>query len=198
MLSLHSVCFEFPNIQLGQLYHHYSNTNSQLCSTVCASRIIHHLSKWSHFPIPVETSMFHNLKWLHQQKLQFRSGNTRVIQMALMALTEPRTLRLRCTCYPWPRRRVALHMYLLYSLLMFTHHQKDTCVTLFAGAAVILKLFTQRLAMVNHSYYLSLNDFQTLCIQFVFSSIYVCMYQYSYLSTHGISGLAAPGDCQQF
>ena len=49
-------------------------------------------------------------------------------------------------------------------------------------------------AMLNHSYYLSFNDFQNLCIQFVFSS----MYQYSYLSTHGISGLAACGDCQQF
>jgi len=28
--------------------------------------------------------------------------------------------------------------------------------------------------------------------------IYVSMYLYSYLSTHGISGLAARGDCQQF
>ena len=57
---------------------------------------------------------------------------------------------------------------LLYIVVTFTHHQKDTCVTLFAGAAVILKPFTQRLAMLNHSYYLSFNDFQNLCIQFVF------------------------------
>ena len=74
----------------------------------------------------------------------------------------------------------------------------------------MLKPFTQCLAMFlpfsghrfcgnaagapgNHSYYLSLNDFQNLSIQFVFSSMYLC-----YLSTHGISGLAACGDCQQF
>jgi len=74
----------------------------------------------------------------------------------------------------------------------------------------MLKPFTQRLAMFmpfsgcrffgnaagapgNHSYYLSFNNFQNLCIQFVFSSMYLC-----YLSTHGISGLAARGDCQQF
>jgi len=89
-------------------------------------------------------------------------------------------------------------------------HQNDTCVTRFAVAAVMLKPFTQRLAMFmpfsgrrffgnaagapgNHSYYLSFNDFQNLCIQFVFSSMYLC-----YLSTHGISGLAARGDCKQF
>jgi len=29
----------------------------------------------------------------------------------------------------------------------YTHHQNDTCVTLFAGAAVMLYLFRQRLAM---------------------------------------------------
>jgi len=58
----------------------------------------------------------------------------------------------------------------------------------------MLKPFTQRLAMLNHSYYLEFNDFQNLCVQFVFSS----MYLYSYQSTQGISGLAARGDCQQF
>ena len=41
---------------------------------------------------------------------------------------------------------------LLYFVVTFTHHQNDTCVTLFAGAAVMLKPFTQRLAMLNHSY----------------------------------------------
>jgi len=86
----------------------------------------------------------------------------------------------------------------------------DTCVTRFTVAAVMLKPFTQRLAMFmpfsgrcffgnaagalgNRSYYLSFNDFQNLCIQFVFSSMYLC-----YLYTHGISGLAARGDCQRF
>jgi len=64
---------------------------------------------------------------------------------------------------------------LCYFVVTFTHHQKDTCVTLFAGAAVMLKLFTQCLAMLNHSYS-SFNDFQNLCIQFVFSSMYLCIY----------------------
>jgi len=41
---------------------------------------------------------------------------------------------------------------LLYIVVIFMHHQKDTCVTLFAGAAVMLTPFTQRLAMLNHSY----------------------------------------------
>jgi len=36
---------------------------------------------------------------------------------------------------------------LLYFVVTFTHHQKDTCVTLFARAAVMPKPFTQRLAM---------------------------------------------------
>jgi len=86
-------------------------------------------------------------------------------------------------------------------------HQKETCVTHFA---VMLKPCTQRLAMFlpfsgrrslrnaagalgNHSHSLLFNDFQNICIQFVFSSMYLF-----YVSTHGISGLAARGDCQQF
>jgi len=51
------------------------------------------------------------------------------------------------TCYTSPRRRVALHTYLLYFVVTYTHHQNNTCVPLFAGAAVMLKQFTQRLAM---------------------------------------------------
>jgi len=46
------------------------------------------------------------------------------------------------------RRLVGLHTYLLYFVVTYTHQQNDTCVTLFAGAAVIQKHFTQRLAMV--------------------------------------------------
>jgi hypothetical protein len=61
---------------------------------------------------------------------------------------------------------------LIYFVVMFTHHQKDTCVTLFPGAAVMLKLLTQRLAMLNHTYYLLFNNFPDLCIQFVISSMY--------------------------
>jgi len=109
--------------------------------------------------------------------------NTRVFQTALMALADPRTLGWRITWYPSPRRRVVFHTYLLYFVVMFTHHPKDTCVTLFAGAVVMLKPFTQSLAMLNHSYYLSFNDFQNLCIQFVFSFICLCINIATYLHT---------------
>ena len=51
-----------------------------------------------------------------------------------------------------------------YFVVTCTHHQKDTCVTLITRAAVLLKPFTQHLAMLNHSYYLSFNHFQNLCI----------------------------------
>jgi len=64
---------------------------------------------------------------------------------------------------------------LLYFAVTFMHHQKVKCVTLIAGAGVMLKPFTQCLAMLNHSYS-SLNDFQNLYIQFVFSSMYLCIY----------------------
>ena len=95
--------------------------------------------------------------------------NTRVFRTALTALTEPRTRWGRITRYPSSRRRVALHTYLLYFVVTYTHHQNDTCVTLFAGAAVMLKPFTQRLAIddkpgstSNHSHVFSL--YSHLCI----------------------------------
>jgi len=44
---------------------------------------------------------------------------------------------------------VALHTYLLHCVVTYKHHQNDMCVTLFAVAAVMLKPFTQRLAMFN-------------------------------------------------
>jgi len=47
----------------------------------------------------------------------------------------------------------------------------------------VVKLFTQCLAMLNHSYYFSFNNFQNLCIQFVFSSMYLCIYIATYLHT---------------
>ena len=40
--------------------------------------------------------------------------NTRVFRTALMALTEPRTLWRRITCFPSRRRRVTLHTHLHY------------------------------------------------------------------------------------
>jgi len=41
---------------------------------------------------------------------------------------------------------------LLHCVLTFRHHPKDTCVTLFAGVAVMVEYFTHRLPMLNHSY----------------------------------------------
>jgi hypothetical protein len=67
------------------------------------------------------------------------------------------------------RRASVLH----YFVVMFTHDQMDTCVTLFEKAVVMLKPITQRLAMLNHIYYLLFNDFQNLCIQFVFLPMYL-------------------------
>jgi len=100
--------------------------------------------------------------------------------MALTVLTEPRTLWRRITHYP-------LHTYLLYFVVTYTHHQNDTCVTVFTGAAVMLTPFTQRLAVNDkpgstwggrrHVWeHLELQS----CIHFVFSSMYVCIY----IATH--------------
>jgi len=126
--------------------------------------------------------MIFHWNWINASATTLASvKNTWVFRTALTALTEPRTFWRRSTCYTSPRRRVTLHMYLLYFVVTFTHHQKDTCVTLFAGAAVLLKQFTQCLEMLNHSYYLSFNNFQNLCIQFVFSSMYLCIYIATYL-----------------
>jgi len=124
--------------------------------------------------------------------------NTRVFRTALTALTEHRTLWRRIIRYPSPRWRVTLHTYLLYCVVTYTHHQNDTCVTLFTVAAVMLKSFTQRLVMFmsfsgrrflgnaagapgNHSYNLSFNNFQNWCIQVVFWSMYLCIYIATYL-----------------
>jgi len=48
--------------------------------------------------------------------------------------------------------------------------------------------------LVNHSYYLSFNNFQNSCIQFLFSSIYL----YTYLSTQSISELVADSIWERF
>ena len=123
--------------------------------------------------------------------------NTRVFRTALTALTEPRTLWRRITRYPSPRRRLALHTYLLYFAVTYMHHQNNTCVTLFAGAAVMLKPFTQRLAIHDkpgstwerrwQTWERRRHDWEHLesqsCIQFVFSSMYLCIYIATHLHT---------------
>jgi len=113
--------------------------------------------------------------------------NTWVFQMALTALTEPRTLWRRITRYPSPRRQVVWHTYLLYFVVTYTHHQNDTCVTLFAGAAVMLEPFTQLLAIDDKpgsTWERRRHVWEHLesqsCIQFVFSSMYLCIY----IATH--------------
>jgi len=145
----------------------------------------------------VDGSGLLTIRTAHSDKGRFRTGpgpelsattahsvwNTLAFRTALTALTEPRTLRPRITCYPSRRRWLALHTYLLYFVVMFTHHQMYTCITLFAGAAVMLNPFTQCLAKLNHSYCLSFNNCQNLCIQFVFSSMYQCIYIATYLDT---------------
>ena len=114
-----------------------------------------------------------------------------------MALTEPRTIWGRITRYPSPRRRVALHTYLLYFVVTYTHHQNDTCVTLFAGAAVMLKPFTQPLAIDGkpgstwerwrQTWERRRHVWEHLesqsCIQCVFSSMYLCIYIATLLHT---------------
>jgi len=106
---------------------------------------------------------------------------------ALTALTEPRTLWRRITRYQSPRWQVALHTYLLCFVVTYTHHQNDTCATLFAGAAVMLKPFTQRLAIddnpgstwENRRHIWEHLESQS-CIQFLFLSMYLCIY----IATH--------------
>jgi len=70
-------------------------------------------------------------------------------------------------------------------------------------AAVILKAFTQRLASLGmllvRLEIIATTYRSTIFKTYAFSLYFpLCIYRDSYLSTHGISGLAARGDCQQF
>jgi len=47
---------------------------------------------------------------------------------------------------------VASDTYLLYFVVTYTHHQNDTCVTLFAGAAVMLKPFFRRVSVHRRAF----------------------------------------------
>jgi len=123
------------------------------------------------------------LTWSASATTLISVWNTRVFRTALTAVTEPCTLWRRITRYPLPRRRVALHTYLLYFVVTYTHYQNDTCVTLFAGAAVVLKPFTQRLAIDDKpgsTWERRRHVWEHLesqsWIQFVFSSMYLCIY----------------------
>ena len=79
----------------------------------------------------------------------------------------------------------------------YTHHQNYKCVTLFAGAAVMLKPFTQHLAIDEklrstwerwrQTWERRRHVWEHLesqsCIQFVFSSVYLCIYIATHLPT---------------
>jgi len=130
--------------------------------------------------------------------------NTRLFRMALTALTEPRSLWRRTTCFPSPRRRVALHS---ISKMYFSHWKPPGV--------------SERMWRVNLDASIS-GEYQTLggdschnwerrrqawehlgapatCLgaprvtvmYSVCILIYVSMYLYNYPSTHAISGLAA-------
>jgi len=136
-----------------------------------------------------------------------------VFRTALTALTEPCTLWRRITRCPSPRRRVALHTYLLYFVATYTHHQNDTCVTLFAGAAVMLKPFFRRVSDHRRAFLpafrvtWSADDMpgstwerrrhvwehlqSQSCIQFEFSSMYLCIYIATHLHTLYLDWLQA-------
>jgi len=76
--------------------------------------------------------------------------NSRLFRTALTALTEPFTLWWRITGCTCPGRRVTLHTYLMYGVVTYTYHQNNTCVTLIAGAAVMLMQFAHCMAMCIH------------------------------------------------
>jgi len=124
--------------------------------------------------------------------------NTRVFRTALTALMESCMLWRRITRYTAPRRRVALHTYRLDFAVTYTHHQNDMCVTLFAGAAAMLKPFTQRLAIDDKpgstwerwQHVWEHLESQS-CIQFVFSSMYLCIYIATHLHTLYLDWLKA-------
>ena len=105
------------------------------------------ITDWWHQPLEIHTkyailsNVAPNLFSLTSATTLISVWNTQVFRTALTAQTEPLTLWQRFTRSPSHRRRVALHTYLLYFVVTYTHGQNDTCVTLFAGAAVMLKLF---------------------------------------------------------
>jgi len=73
---------------------------------------------------------------------------------------------------------------------VYAPSERHVCYTLRSGCSYAEALYTTpgffgNAAGVpgNHSYYLSFNDFQNLCIQFVFSSMYLCIYIATYLHT---------------
>jgi len=94
--------------------------------------------------------------------------NTRVFRTALTAQTEPLTLWRRITCYPSPRRRVALHSYMHY----FAPGIRTIRTTHVLHSSQGLQLCCSRLH----------NAWRCLCLSSADSHILALRYCYSYIS----------------
>jgi len=73
---------------------------------------------------------------------------------------------------------------------IYAPSERHVCYTLCSGCSYAEAVYTMpgffrnaAGAPGNHSYYLSFNDFQNLCIQFLFSSRYLCIYIATYRHT---------------
>jgi len=106
----------------------------------------------------------------------------RVFKTALTALTEPRTLWRRITRFPSPRRWVWLYWTDVVAFRCIWEHLGAHWITVEQSGKYIFFGNAAGVAR-NHSYYLSFNDFQNLCIQFVFASLYLWIYIATYLHT---------------
>jgi hypothetical protein len=119
--------------------------------------------------------------------------NNRVFRTTLTALTEPRTICGSCTCFLSPRRRVRIYWTDVVGFRSTWEHLEVEWITVEQSGKNIF-FGNDAGAPENHGYHLSCNDFQNVWIQFIYSSIL----QYSDQSTHGICGMAARRNCEQF
>jgi len=101
--------------------------------------------------------------------------NTRVFRTALTALTEPLTPWQKIVCFPSPRRRVRVYWTDVVAFRCTWDHLRACWITVEQSGKNIF-FGNPAGAPGNHSYYLLFNDFQNLCIQIVFSSMYLCIY----------------------
>jgi len=101
--------------------------------------------------------------------------NTQVFRMALTALTEPGTLWRKITRFPSPRRQSRVYWTDVVAFTCTWEHLGARWITVEQSGKNIL-FRNAAGAPGNHSYYLSFNNFQILCIQFVFSSMYLYIY----------------------
>ena len=108
--------------------------------------------------------------------------NTWVFWTALMALMEPRTLCQKITHFQSPRQQVRVYWTNVVTFRCTWEHLCALWLTVEQSGKNIF-FGDAAGAAGNHSYYLWFNDFQNLCIQFVFSSRNLCLYIATYLRT---------------